>query len=701
MRADLPSGTVTFLFTDVEGSTRLLHELGAEGYAETLAEHRRLIREACARHDGVEVDTQGDAFFFAFPTAPGAAEAARALAGALATGPIRVRAALHTGTPLVTEEGYVGHDVHRAARIAAAGHGGQVLVSSSTVALTGIDGLRDLGEHRFKDLSAPERVYQLGDGDFPALNSLYRTNLPVPATPFLGRVQELGEVVEVLTRDDVRLLTLTGPGGTGKTRLALHAAAEVSDRYPDGVWWVSLASLRDSELVLPVVAQTLEIKEEPGIELRHTLATRLARKRLLLVIDNVEHLLPAAATDIAALRDVSGPDIVVTSRERLQLQGEIEIPVASLADDDGFRLLAARAAGVGVSLERTPATTALVESLDRLPLAIELAAARLKLFSPEQLLARLSERLDLLKGARDADPRQQTLRATIEWSHDLLSHQEQRLFRCLSVFAGGCTYEAAEAVVDADPDLLQSLLDKSLVRRRDGASGEARHWMLETIREFAAERLSEDDQADQVRDAQARWYAEHAASIALDVRQYQPGALAASADELGNVRVGIARAVEARDAELLALFLFGIWFSWATGGNFREAHLAVERWLELDREPIDTIIRWGGLVGGSEILAFTEDLARARELKLEAIEIAGAHRDASLYGWALATSIPATLADISRIDVEEGQLDAALAHAEEALALRLADGTPYGIAHAQAALAYVRLARGELPAALE
>jgi len=251
----LPTGTVTFLFTDIEGSTRLLHELGAERYAGALAEHRRVLREAFDRHGGVEVDTQGDAFFAAFPTAPGALEAAADALAGLASGPIHVRAGIHTGTPLLGEEGYVGVDVHRAARIAACGHGGQVLVSASTAALTGTQGLRDLGEHRLKDLSAPERLYQLGDGDFPTPKSLYRTNLPIPATPFLGREHELAEVIALL--EGARLLTLTGPGGAGKTRLALQAAADASDRYPDGLFWVPLSPLRDPELVLETAARVL------------------------------------------------------------------------------------------------------------------------------------------------------------------------------------------------------------------------------------------------------------------------------------------------------------------------------------------------------------------------------------------------------------------------------------------------------------
>jgi hypothetical protein len=260
---ELPTGTVTFVFTDIEGSTRLLDELGAESYADALAEHRRLLREAFVRRGGVEVDTQGDAFFYAFATAPAALEAAQEAQQGLASGPIRVRIGIHTGTPHLTEEGYVGADVHRAARIAACGHGGQTLVSASAAVLAAGDALRDLGEHRLKDLSAAERIYQLGTDDFPPLKTLYQTNLPVSATPFLGRTKELGEVTELLDRDEVRLLTLTGTGGTGKTRLALQAAGLASDAYPDGVWWVPLAALRDPALVLPTAARTLGARPTP------------------------------------------------------------------------------------------------------------------------------------------------------------------------------------------------------------------------------------------------------------------------------------------------------------------------------------------------------------------------------------------------------------------------------------------------------
>jgi predicted ATPase len=476
MRADLPTGTVTFLFTDIEGSTRLLQELGAKDYANALAEHRRVLREASERRGGVEVDTQGDAFFIAFPTAPGALEAARAAQAELE---LPVRMGLHTGTPLLTEEGYVGADVHRAARIAAAGHGRQVLVSTASAALVDRDELRDLGEHRLKDLSAPERIFQLGGHEFPPLKTLYRTNLPVPATPFLGRERELADVRELLARDDARLLTLTGAGGSGKTRLALHAAGEAAEAYPDGVWWVPLAPLADPADVGPAAARALG----GGGSLPELVDGR----RLLLLLDNFEHVVEASPEIAAVLAECPYANVLVTSRERLRVQGEHVYPVPVLERAEARRLFVTRARAAQPDFEPDELLDGLCARLDDLPLALELAAARTSLLTTAQLLERLGDRLDLLRGGRDAELRQQTLRATIEWSFELLEPEERRLLAALSTFRGGWTLEAAEQVCDADLELMQSLVDKSLVRRWQSG----RFGMLETIREFAAEQLSD------------------------------------------------------------------------------------------------------------------------------------------------------------------------------------------------------------------
>ena len=333
---DLPTGTVTFLFTDIEGSTKLLHALGTDAYAQALSEHRRLLREAFAHHGGAEVDTQGDAFFYVFPTAPGALHAAAHGQRALASGPISVRMGLHTGTPHLAEEGYVGADVHRAARIAACAYGGQVVLSASTAALVGRDGLRDLGEHRLKDLSAPERIYQLGHDDFPPLRSLNQTNLPLPATPFLGRAEALAEVVDLLRSDSVRLLTLTGVGGTGKTRLAVEAASELVPEYEQGVWWVPLAPLREPSLVLESAAQTLGTSDE--------LAEHIGDRRLLFVFDNFEHLLEAARAVGDLLARCPNAKALVTSREPLHLSAEREYAVPTLAEAEACELFSARSA---------------------------------------------------------------------------------------------------------------------------------------------------------------------------------------------------------------------------------------------------------------------------------------------------------------------------------------------------------------------
>ena len=545
---ELPVGTVTFLFTDVEGSTRLLHELGDVAYAEALAEHRRALREAFARHGGVEVDTQGDAFFYAFRTAPGAVAAAAECGRALAGGPIRVRIGLHTGTPLLSGEGYVGADVHRAARIAAVAHGGQVLVSASTAALTGTEGLRDLGAHRLKDLSAPERLYQLGHDEFPPLRSLYRTNLPVPSTPFLGRERELSEV-SVLLGGGARVLTLTGAGGTGKTRLALQSAGAVSDAFPDGVYWVPLASVRDPELVLDAAARSLDADDATAY---------IADKRLLLYFDNFEHLVVAGA-DIAGLVGACPSlKVLVTSREPLHLSGEQEYAVPPFVHQEGVGFFMARARAIDAAFEPHPAVAEICARLDNLPLALELAAARVKALPPQQLLQRLEQRLPLLTGgARDLPERQRTLRGAIAWSYDLLNDEEQRTFRALGVFVGGCTLDAAEEVAGADLDLLQSLLDKSLLRRT-----EDRYWMLETIREFAVGELREADEHDAVAHRHFDFYAALAdsANLAADAEDRpRPELVIPEADNLRAALDWGAAAGELEQAVSVAVSLEQFW----------------------------------------------------------------------------------------------------------------------------------------------
>ena len=488
---ELPSGTVTFLFTDVEGSTRLLHEHGPR-YAELLDEHRRVLREAFTQHDGVEVDTQGDAFFVAFSRAADAVAAAAVARHALEAGPIQVRMGIHTGEPLVTAEGYVGIDVHRAARIAAAAHGGQIVLSETTRGLLESDAaVRDLGEHRLKDLIGAERLYQLGDGDFPPLRTLDATNLPVVSIPLVGRQHELEELVALLS-NGTRLLTVTGPGGTGKTRLALQVAAELVGTLHDGVFWVPLAGLSDPELLSSEIAQTIGARDD--------LAGFLRGKELLVLLDNFEHLLEAAPAVSTVLATSGGLRMLVTSRSPLHLSAEQEYRLEPLPEDDAATLFVERARRIGRELTADAAVEAICRRLDGLPLAIELAAARTKLLAPERLLERLDSVLPLLTGgARDAPERQRTLRSTIEWSYDLLDADGQELFASLSVFAGSFPLTAAEEVCSASLDGLAALVDASLLK----PIGDDRFLMLETIREYALEKLAGSAEAGELRQRHA------------------------------------------------------------------------------------------------------------------------------------------------------------------------------------------------------
>lgn len=566
-RRELPTGTVTFLFTDVEGSTSLLNELGAEAYASALADHRRAIREACVANGGVEVDTQGDAFFFAFPTAPGALAAASAFTARLATrGRIRVRVGVHTGAPLVGEEGYVGHDVHRAARIAAAGHGGQVLVSAATARLVDAE-LTDLGEHRFKDLAAPERVYQLGGEAFPPLKSLFRVNLPIPATPFLGRERELHTVTDLITRGGARLVTLTGPGGTGKTRLALQAAAELSNGFADGVFFVALAPLREISAVRSAVAEAV------GLGADADLGAWLAGRRTLLVLDNLEHLRGVEAVVGALL--VGETVVLATSRAPLRLSSEHELPVEPLAREAAVELFVSRAAAAGRHIAGDATVGEICRRLDDLPLALELAAARVRLLSPPALLKRLDESLSLLTGgARDLPERQRTLRATIEWSHDLLTPDEEAAFRRLSVFRGSFTLEAAEAVVGADLDHVETLVEQSLLKRL----GDERFFLLETLREYARERLDGSGETDEYALRHARWYLERLEDNFPTMRDGHAGDLITwFVSEEDNLRamLTVLAAASPADAARAARLLFMYWKSRGAYGEIRQRFTTV------------------------------------------------------------------------------------------------------------------------------
>ena len=603
---ELPTGTVTFLFTDIEGSTKLLQELG-DDYAEALAEHRRALRDAFERHGGVEVDTQGDAFFVVFARAKDALAAADEAQQALDAGPIKVRIGLHTGEPLVTDEGYVGIDVHRAARIAAAGHGGQVLVSRTTHDLTG-DGLRDLGEHRLKDLSAPERIYQLGHGDYPPLKTLYQTNLPVPATPFLGRGDELATVGELLADPDRRLLTLTGAGGSGKTRLALQAAGAAADGYPGGVGWVPLAPVSDPEGVFEAAAAALGVSA--------ALDEAIGDRTLLLLLDNFEHLIEAAPRLSPLLATCPNLDVVVTSRERLQLQGEHVYPVPVLARSEARALFTSRARAVHPDFEETDELDELCARLDDLPLALELAAARVAILSTEQLLSRLGSRLDLLRGGRDAEVRQQTLRATIEWSYDLLQTDEQRLLARLAVFRGGCTLEAAEAICDADLDRMQSLVDKSLVRVREGQ----RFWMLETIREFALERLRESGDEHLLRRRHAEFFLGLAESANLSAEATdlgpRPELVLAEQD---NLRAALDWAAEVGEIELGLHLAIALEQFWVAAGPYEGAR-RVQAFLDQAVDLSDVVrARAIRVLGG--MVFMTGDFDRGDDLMRQSLEL--------------------------------------------------------------------------------
>jgi predicted ATPase/class 3 adenylate cyclase len=550
----LPTGTVTLFFTDIEGSTRLLQQLGNR-YADVLTEYRKLLRAACQQWNGHEVDTQGDAFFVVFVRATDAIHAAVDVQRTLAAHSwpegviVRVRMGLHTGEPSVVSEGYVGMDVHYAARLMSAGYGGQVLLSQTTRDLVEHDlpegtSLRNLGEHHLKDVGYSSHTFQLViadlPADFPPIRTLsthrsYPDNLPVMPTPLIGREQEILAVQKLLHNQEVRLLTLTGPGGTGKTRLAVQVAAEVSDQFHDGVFFVALAAISDPDLVVPELAKVLGFRERGSQPLLESLKEHLNELQILLLLDNFEQVAGAALQIENLLLACQHMKVLITSRALLHLQIEHVFSVPPLALPDithlpksnsfeeyaSIALFVQRAQAIQPTFQISQSNARTIAEicvrLDGLPLAIELAAARIRLLPPQALLARLAKSLQVLTGGAQTLPvRQQTLRNTIQWSYDLLDNQEQQLFRHLSVFVRGWTLEAAEAVIHASQqansdglpllDGIASLLDKSLLLQVARDDEEPRFIMLETIREFGRECLKALGEMEVTQQAHASYY---------------------------------------------------------------------------------------------------------------------------------------------------------------------------------------------------
>jgi predicted ATPase len=493
------------MFTDIEGSTRLQWQLGDHRFLALIAEHDGMLGHVIDAQGGVVVKGLGDGLFAAFGDSARAIDAAAEVERVVAAHSwpdlvdLRVRVGLHAGEAQIQGRDYVAIAATQAARVVAAAHGGQALVTKTVVASAGPDcglELTDLGEHRLKDFAEPVWLYQLGSARFPPLRTVSNTNLPRPASLFVGRATEMMEVAR-LFRDGARLVTLTGPGGSGKTRLAVEAGIELVADFKAGAFWVDLAQLRDPKLVPAAIATTLGA--------RTGLAEHIGERDLLLVLDNLEQVISAAPELASLIESCPGLRLLITSRERMKVRGEIDYPVGPLTEEDAVALFFERA-----RVEPTVLVRQLCRALDRLPLAVELAAARARILPVEQIIARLGDRLDSLRGGRDANPRQETLRATIAWSYDLLDGIERDVFARLAVFAGGCTLDAAEDVAQADLDTLASLIDKSLVEHADD-----RFSMLETIREFAAERLQAARDGDWWRRRHAEWFLE-LAQVAAD-----------------------------------------------------------------------------------------------------------------------------------------------------------------------------------------
>ena len=663
--ASPPTGTVTFLFTDIEGSTRIW-ERSPQVMQAALARHDEILRSAIEERGGYVFKTVGDAFCCAFPTAPDALEAALVAQRLLLkerwaeSAPLRVRMALHIGASEERDGDYFGPPVNRVARLLSAAHGGQVLLSLPTHEMVrdqlpaGIN-LAELGEHRLKDLFRPERVFQLTAPDlpseFPPLRTLdaYRNNLPLQPTPLIGREKEVSEVCDLVRGNETRLLTLTGPGGIGKTRVALQAAADLLDDYSDGTFFAQLATLTESELLLPAVAETLGVSETGEQPLDELLKDYLHERHLLLVLDNFEQVLEAAPQVTELLAVSPGLKVLATSRTPLRLYGEHVYPVPPLALPDLRRqpplesltqyeavgLFVERARALKpdfeVTNESAPAVAEICVRLDGLPLAIELAAARITMLPPKAMLQRLSSRLKLLTGgARDLPERQRTLRATIEWSFALLDEGEQLLFARLAVFSGGRTLEAIEAICDAEGDLpvdsfegVSSLLDKSLLRQEEGPNEEPRFVMLETVHEYAREKLQESGEAEEVR----RRHAEYFLSLAEEAEPKLRGPqqlewLDRLEAEHDNMRAALSWSLEQGSDIELGLRVAGAlgWWFWGIRGPYGEGRKWLEEALRMDSQaPAAT--RANALAAAGNLAERQGDYDRSVELCEEGLEL--------------------------------------------------------------------------------
>ena len=701
----LATQTLTFLFTDIEGSTAMLQSLG-DAYAEVLADHHRIIRAGLDGHDGREIDTQGDAFFAVFTSARACVAAAIEMQRALgahrwpAGREVRVRMGMHSGEAAQTAVGLVGLDVHRAARIAAVAHGGQVVLSATTAALLRDSmpagaSLRDLGLHRLKDLGRPEQIFQLvADGlaaAFPALKSLDNprllNNLPVQVSSFIGRDAELAEVRRLITSS--RLVTLTGPGGAGKTRLALQVAAGMADGSGDGVWFADLAPLQDADLVAVTVAKVLGIAADPDRPLLDTLVEAVGQRSLLLLLDNCEHVIDTCAKLAdALLRNCRNIALLATSREPLGIDGERVHLVPSLdtpADDDdtdaiaaaeAVRLFADRAEQHGVTLGWDQRTASVVgricRQLDGIPLAIELGAARLRVMSAAELDARLDQRFAILTGgSRAALPRQQTLLAMVDWSWELLNAAERHVLARLSVFAGGFDLAAVEAVAGGDevpPDevvgLLAALVDKNLVQFDDTGARPVRYRLLETVRQYAARQLRAQPPVAEhaARTAHREHYLALAEAAAPQlVARDQAGWLDRLDLELDNLRAAIAFSLDQADPAPGIRLVTSLRMFWKAHGHAAEGVDALRALLDVPAARGATLLRARALATAAYLLEQTGGYAMAGEYCDEALVIARSAGDDYLI---------ADLLDVRAfVLLRQGQQDAALPLIELGLGL--------------------------------